>query len=601
MRKTVSVISAVIFLVMGQAWASQVTKVSLQSQKDGYTVVRIGVQGTVRFTHQTEQAKDGKPFRVIVDVLSATHQLPTKNFLSLPECPVQKIRTSQYAVKPEKIVRMVFDMEEETVYRVDSDDSSITLYFPDKHHRQFSNWSSSIWAEASKASQEITSTKSQPTAEAVTGRANQPKKSVVEINKAIDKDRLLSLAEEPSSVPTTSKAGEKKPALVLDKQKPAFSKNSPSGNSAAVQAAHGIPAGRLDLPYGPQIDSSQFEPPTSQPLVEASGVSKGVTKETSTVDREQPGAKEATAAPVKKQLALNEKLATSATAAKTAPPEDTKKAKLSSQKSSTATPQIASTEPEGKKASLRKQIVPQPPVVKQGESELATPQVPVKVEKPVSGQLAANVQKQPKATASASKEPAVNKAHDETGQSVLTSSSPSAQPVSSASAKNKVTESTSKAANKDQTSSRQDSTATLKDQKSTSKKKSTSRFRRSPTQPTKIKGTLVAEFPKRLVIKYKAKGYRDPFETLINEGKKYNNPIEQRVPNVEGLRLVGVLESEAGVNSALFEDKEGYGYILKEGDKVQKGYVLRIEHEKVYFQIFEYGWSRTLALNIDED
>jgi len=599
MRKTVSVIGTVIFLVMGQAWASQVTKVSLQSQKDGYTAAHIGVQGTVRFTHQTEQAKDGKPFRVIVDVLSATHQLPTKNFLSLPECPVQKIRTSQYAVKPEKIVRIVFDMEEETVYRVDSDGSSITLYFPDKHHRQFSSWSSSIWAETSKASQEITSTKSQPTAKAVTGKANQPKKSVAEINKAIDKDRLISLAGEPSSVPTTSKAGEKKPALVLDKQKPASSQNSPSGSSAAVQAAHGVPAGRPDLPYGPQIDSSLLEPSTPQPLIEASSVSKGETKEISTVDKEQPGAKEATTAPVKKQLASNEKLATSATGAKTAPPEDTKTAKLSSQKSST--PQIASTEPESKKASQLKQVVPQPPVAKQAKSEPKAPKASAKVEKPVSSQLAANVQKQPKATASASKKPAVNKAHDEADQPVLTFSSPSAQPAPSASAKNKVTESTSKATNKDQTSSRQDSTVTLKDQKSTSKKKSTSRFRRSPTQPSKIKGTLVAEFPKRLVIKYKAKGYRDPFETLINEAKKYNNPVEQRVPNVEGLKLVGVLESEAGVNSALFEDKEGYGYILKEGDKVQKGYVLRVEHNKVYFQIFEYGWSRTLALNIDED
>jgi hypothetical protein len=147
----------------------------------------------------------------------------------------------------------------------------------------------------------------------------------------------------------------------------------------------------------------------------------------------------------------------------------------------------------------------------------------------------------------------------------------------------------------------QDSTVEIKDKKDTDKKPSTSRFRRSPTRPTKIKGTLVAEFPKRLVIKYKARSSRDPFETLINEAKTYNSPIEKRIPNVEGLELVGVLESEVGANSALFEDKNGYGYILKEGDKVRKGYVLRVEHDRVYFQIFEYGWSRTVALNIDED
>ena len=72
------------------------------------------------------------------------------------------------------------------------------------------------------------------------------------------------------------------------------------------------------------------------------------------------------------------------------------------------------------------------------------------------------------------------------------------------------------------------------------------------------------------------------------------------MPNVEGLRLVGVIESDGMSNSALFEDQDGYGYILKEGDKVRKGYVLRVEQNRVYFQIFEYGWSRTLSLNLEE-
>jgi hypothetical protein len=39
--------------------------------------------------------------------------------------------------------------------------------------------------------------------------------------------------------------------------------------------------------------------------------------------------------------------------------------------------------------------------------------------------------------------------------------------------------------------------------------------------------------------------------------------------------------------------------MLQSGDKVQKGYVLRVESDRVYFQIFEYGWSRTVALHLD--
>jgi hypothetical protein len=116
----------------------------------------------------------------------------------------------------------------------------------------------------------------------------------------------------------------------------------------------------------------------------------------------------------------------------------------------------------------------------------------------------------------------------------------------------------------------------------------------------KIKGTMVAEFPRRLVLKYKGRSRRDPFETLINAAKTSNDPIEKRSPNIEGLRLVGILEAASGPNQALFEDNDGYGYILKSGDKVRNGYVLRVEGDRVYFQIFEYGWSRTVALKIEE-
>ncbi|MCP4570532.1 MAG: hypothetical protein GY841_23355, partial [FCB group bacterium] len=132
----------------------------------------------------------------------------------------------------------------------------------------------------------------------------------------------------------------------------------------------------------------------------------------------------------------------------------------------------------------------------------------------------------------------------------------------------------------------------------TKKKTATSRFRRSAAS-NKIKGTLVAEFPKRLVVKYKSSRYRDPFKTLIDAARTQNVPVEQRIANVEGLKLVGIIESDGGSNRALFEDQEGYGYMLESGDKVRNGYVLRVETDRVYFQIFEYGWSRTVALKMD--
>lgn len=131
--------------------------------------------------------------------------------------------------------------------------------------------------------------------------------------------------------------------------------------------------------------------------------------------------------------------------------------------------------------------------------------------------------------------------------------------------------------------------------------KSTARFRRNPAAQAKIKGTMVAEFPKRLLIRYEAESYRDPFAPLIDNTRTNDSPFEARIPNVEGLRLVGIIESESGDNRALLEDKSHYSYMLKSGDKVQKGYVIRVEEDKIYFQIFEYGWSRTIALTIYEN
>jgi hypothetical protein len=124
----------------------------------------------------------------------------------------------------------------------------------------------------------------------------------------------------------------------------------------------------------------------------------------------------------------------------------------------------------------------------------------------------------------------------------------------------------------------------------------TSRFRKKPAFPTKLKGTIVAEFPQRMVIRYGADNRRDPFKTLIDTKSKHEGPTMIRIPDVETSRLVGVLKNTAGERRALLEDLDGYGYIVKTGDKIKKGYVEKIESDKAYFRLFEYGWSRVVAL-----
>ena len=109
MKRCVYIVVAVLLLAMDSLPASIVKNIGISSA-NGAVVARIEVDGPIRFMHETEIPKNGKPHRVIIDVLSAVHDLPAKNFADLPRCPIASIRTSQFSVKPEQIVRLVFDM-----------------------------------------------------------------------------------------------------------------------------------------------------------------------------------------------------------------------------------------------------------------------------------------------------------------------------------------------------------------------------------------------------------------------------------------------------------------------------------------------------------
>lgn len=132
--------------------------------------------------------------------------------------------------------------------------------------------------------------------------------------------------------------------------------------------------------------------------------------------------------------------------------------------------------------------------------------------------------------------------------------------------------------------------------------KATSRFRRQPSIPARLRGTIVAEFPKRMVIKYQSSNFRDPFATLATEKRsEANYSFENRLLDIETARLVGVLESSSGKYRALVEDLDGFGFILKSGDRIKKGYVSKIYSDKAMFQLFEYGWSRSHALRLGDN
>jgi hypothetical protein len=101
MLRTVLSLIVIALLAAPSAFAAGVTGIQLDYE-NGNTVATIQVTGPVQISHQTVEAKDGKPFRVIVDLMSSIHQLGAMSFDNLPDCPVTTIRSSQYSVDPER-------------------------------------------------------------------------------------------------------------------------------------------------------------------------------------------------------------------------------------------------------------------------------------------------------------------------------------------------------------------------------------------------------------------------------------------------------------------------------------------------------------------
>jgi hypothetical protein len=106
-------------------------------------------------------------------------------------------------------------------------------------------------------------------------------------------------------------------------------------------------------------------------------------------------------------------------------------------------------------------------------------------------------------------------------------------------------------------------------------------------------GEVTKKNPEGELVRYKVFG-RDPFVPLIRDTSA------TELPNVENLRLVGVLE-DARERIALVEDfKNGNrAFALRTNDAVAQGKVLRVHRDKVIFLIrdFEVSHSYTLGLS----
>ncbi len=104
-------------LTLAQA-SCRIQNISLE-RAGKFTKVIVQADQPWEMIHSTEEAKDGKPYRVIIDCKDALFALPQNNFeKNLPSETILGIRTSQYQIDPERIVRVVLDLKSPVVYKV---------------------------------------------------------------------------------------------------------------------------------------------------------------------------------------------------------------------------------------------------------------------------------------------------------------------------------------------------------------------------------------------------------------------------------------------------------------------------------------------------
>ena len=96
---------------------------------------------------------------------------------------------------------------------------------------------------------------------------------------------------------------------------------------------------------------------------------------------------------------------------------------------------------------------------------------------------------------------------------------------------------------------------------------------------------------------YQSYGKADPFRTLVDG--KYEQAHAGEVVDVNSAQLVGVMWGESD-QFALVEDGEGFGYILRVGDRVLNGRVVSIRKDRLTARLTLYGISNTVVLKLEK-
>ncbi len=95
---------------------------------------------------------------------------------------------------------------------------------------------------------------------------------------------------------------------------------------------------------------------------------------------------------------------------------------------------------------------------------------------------------------------------------------------------------------------------------------------------------------------YQSYGRSDPFRSLVSG--RYEKKTAGELVEIGSARLVGVIWS-VDDQFALVEDGEGFGYILRVGDRVRNGQVVSIRRNALTARVTLYGITSTVVLKLE--
>ncbi len=580
--------------ISGTAGAVKVTDVVMQKSSQ-FTEVKIVCDAPTEFTHQIVEAAANKPYRIVVDVKNAVPALPVTSFRNLPSSSIKQIRTSQFSVDPEKVVRIVFDVTGALTYKVIGNGNTFTLQINTPNDKDFTKWS----ATSSDKPTVTASTKPEAASKPATvAKTTTPKTEVAktEAPKAMPASPDKITAQDKSAAVTTDKKDTKVAVKPIDESK-LLTKVNKSATPANASTSGTPPT------TTPQVAKETKATTKTNPTTKVAGTS-------TTTTSAKPATTVADATVTDKQVVKQDKTAKTEvkTTVPTTPGTETAAGKRAD---SVTLPQVKPTQgaPTGepidmaKPPKVQKTAFPETKVVKTPkytESPEATNAMTGKIATATKGDTSTPTAEAGKSgTDSSAQGTTLSKSESvrqryqanrdrvqPTDDSESDSALMAAEPEKPLSAIDKIRAKYKRGIRFQQNEGDNQQYAT--DTESTDES----------SAPANNVGPYNEFLPERAIVVYQTQERPDPFMPLVEEAT--TNAKYGELPDVETLRLVGILQDKKA-SRALFQDYNGYSYNLKTGDRVKNGFVLSIEETRVMFQIRQYGWNRQVAIDMETE